>query len=229
MMSSLSLALGMASVAASVVPVAVGTARLRHRSSSMQVLWVWLALGMLTNLAMTVSTLRSRETSLIAQLAFLGLGLLGLYSLTRLIAGPLQRWGYATMALYLPIWLWRFSSGEASDAFSRVSGPVLWILLTAVAALLVGSRLSNLTSHPLRDPGVLVGFAVMISYAPGAALEPVSFQLYSSHPELTLWLYTARAVLLIAGYGLFTLAFLWTTPPRSLSGSSSSVAPPPAS
>jgi hypothetical protein len=224
MAASISLIIGMAAVFASMVPVALGMARLRQRTPPMRVLWVWLALGMLTNLAMTVSALRSRETSLISQLTFLGLGLLGLYAVTGFVTGAGRRLCYAAMVIYVPIWSWRFLAGEAGDSFSRVSGPVLWILLTGVAALLVGSRLPSLEGRPLRDPGMLVGFAVMVSYAPAAALEPVSFQLFSGHPELTRWLYAARGLLLIVGYFLFTLAFLWTTPPRSSSGSSSSVA-----
>lgn len=212
-------------VIASILPVAVGIFRFRPRARELKVLWVWVALGVVSNLAMTVTGSRAVQNSGIAQVGYLVLGMLGLYAILAFIpSSDLRRWVYGGMALYVPIWVWRVAAGEAAEPFSRVAGPVLWVLLTCASALLVGSRLEKSTEFPHRDPGILTGIAMMVSYAPAAALEPVSFELYRHDPILTTWLYVARGVLLVIGAALFTLVFLWTTPPRSSSGSSSSVA-----
>lgn len=214
-----------AGVIASIIPVAVGVFRFRPRLRELKILWAWLGLGVVSNFAMTISGVRAVQNSGIAQVGYLVLGLLGLYAIGELVpAVDLRRWVYLAMALYAPIWVWRHAAGEATEPFSRVAGPVLWVLLTCAAALLVGSRLRHVNVVPHRDPGILTGFAMMVSYAPSAALEPVSFELYGRDPELTTWLYVARGVLLVIGAVLFTLVFMWTTPPRFSSGSSSSVA-----
>lgn len=219
-----------AGLIASIVPFAAGLLRSRLRSPELKVLWVWLALGMVSNFAMAFRTLQSNQTSLIAHVGYLILGLLGLFAISEMLPQRKHKyWIYGAMVMYIPVWLWRIASGEAGEQFSRVAGPVLWVLLTGASALLIGTRLASPIARPFRDFGVLVDLAVMVSYAPSAALEPVSYELFASDPVLTRWLYVVRGLLLISGYILFTLAFLWTTPPRSLSGSSSSVAPPPAS
>lgn len=66
----------------------------------------------------------------------------------------------------------------------------------------------------------MTGLAILLLYAPGAALEPVSAALYASHKNLTIALWVGRACLQLVAYLLFTLVFYWTLPPRSSPGSS---------
>lgn len=210
---------------ASALPVAVGSIRIAARAAAFQYLWFWMVFGFALNFAMMGLADSGLRTATITQLTYPVFAGLGLLTVSRLSdARFVRRWCLVGGIGYFIFWGWRFLNREASADFSLYTGPVLWMLLTLAAAATIGSRMSRSPSHLFRDPVLIAGLAILVSYAPGAALEPVSAALYDSHRELTLALWIGRTWLVIFGYLLFSLAFLWTIPHRSSHGSLSSVA-----
>lgn len=210
---------------ASILPVVVGSIGYKRRPAAFRVLWGWLVFGMALNLGMAVLARLHIKTAMLAQLTFPFFAALGLYAISRLSASAsIRRWCTVATVGYVTFWGWRFFHDEASKDFSPYTGPVLWIVLTIASAALIRVRLSESPPNLLRDPVLTTGLAILVSYAPAAALEPASLVLYAKHRELILMLWCARGLLLVAGYVLFIMVFYWTLPPRSSSGFSSSVA-----
>lgn len=209
-----------AGLVGSAAPVLCGAINFKRRELALRLLWCWLALGLCLNLIMAFGGRRGSENGLAAQVGYLTLGIAGLVCLAHFAPSKaVRRLIFAGAMLYVPVWAWRYSAGELFEPFSQVSGPVLWILFTIAASAVIGSRLSIQVVNPRRDPGVVTGLGFIVSYAPSAALEPVSRELFAANPELTRWLYTARGVFLLAGLILFTLVFLWTPHSPRSSGS----------
>lgn len=205
------------------VPVVIGIVGWSSRDRGFRWLWIWLAFGLAVNVVMWRMGAQSQRTSVLVQLTYPVFATLGLCTIATLAGSRrITGWCGVAGAAYLLFWLWRMLHREADGDFSIYTGPVLWMVLTVGAIAMTVSRLRTLTSSPLRDPVVIVGFAVLVSYAPGAALEPLSGMIWTSHPELTYILWIVRSCLLIIGSLLFTLALQWMLPPRLQSGSSPS-------
>jgi hypothetical protein len=216
---------GQVAVVASSFPVLAGLLHWAGRDRGFRWLWIWLAFGFVLNIVMWVMGAQSQRTTVLVQLTYPIFAILGLGSIAVLAGSrPVAGWCALGVAAYLPFWLWRLVQREADGNFSVYTGPVLWMMLTLGAIALIVARLRESAASPLRDPVVIVGFAVLISYAPGAALEPLSDMLYASHRDLTFVLWIARSCLVTIGSLLFTLAFAWTLPPRLSPGSPSSAA-----
>ncbi len=210
---------------ASALPVVVGLIRITARTPAFQYLWFWMVFGFALNFAMMGLADSGLRTATITQLTYPVFAGLGLLTVSRLFdARVVRRWCLVGGIGYFIFWGWRFLNREASADFSLYTGPVLWMMLTIAASATIGSRLSRAPSHILRDPVLIAGLAILVSYAPGAAIEPVSAALYNSHRELTLALWIGRTWLVIFGYLLFSLAFYWTIPHRCSLGSLSSAA-----
>ncbi len=209
----------------SILPVVVGLIGYKTRPVAFRVLWGWLVFGMVLNLGMAVLGRLHIKTVMLVQLTLPVYAALGLYAIGMLSASAsIRRWCTVATVGYVLFWGGRFLLDEASRDFSPYTGPVLWMILTVASAALIRVRLSDAPPNLLRDPVLTTAFAILVSYAPAAALEPVSLALYGNHRDLIFHLYSGRGLLLIAGYVLFTMVFYWTLPPRSSPGSSSSVA-----
>jgi hypothetical protein len=210
---------------ASILPVVVGAIRYNRRPTAFRVLWGWLLFGMSLNFGMAVLAMLRIKTAMLMQLSFPFFAALGLYVVGSLSgSAAIRRWCTVTTVSYVTFWGWRFFHDEASKDFSPYTGPVLWMILTVASAALLRVRLSESPPQLLRDPVLTTALAILVSYAPAAALEPASLALYSSHRELIVVLWCVRGLLLVAGYVLFTMVLHWTLPPRSSPGLSSSVA-----
>lgn len=226
---ALVLALARGVVVISALPVLIGLGGFRTRPPGFRILWGWLALGLAVNTAMWVASSQAVKTNMLTQLTFPLYATLGLASIGMLSGSALfRRWCSITAIGYLLFWGYRFLHDEAANDFSLYTGPVLWMILTVAAAALIRVRLLESPPSFLRDPVSVSALAVLVSFAPAAAIEPVSAAIYMTHPDLTLALWLVRTLLLGAGYLLFTMVFYWTLPPRSSPGFSSSVASPPA-
>lgn len=212
-------------VGISVLPVVLGLIGFKTRSAAFRMLWGWLAFGLTVNAALGVSGSQGKKTAMITQLTFPIFAALGLQAIGMLSrSGSVRRWCTLATVGYVLFWGWRFLHDEAASDFSLYTGPVLWIILTMSAAALIRARLADAPPEPLRDPVLITALAILLLYAPSAALEPVSAALYASHKELTLALWVVRSSLHLVAYILLTLVFYWTLPPRSSPGFSSSAA-----
>lgn len=197
----------------------------RARAPGIRMLWAWMIFGLTVNMVMWRMSSHNIKTALLTQLTFPVFAALGLRAIGTLTASPtLRRWCNAATVVYLLFWGWRFFHDEASKDFSPYTGPVLWVILCVSSAALVRARLAESPSEPLRDPVLITGLAVLLMYAPGAALEPASLALFGAYPDLTSILWMVRAALQVVAYFLLTMVFYWTLPPRSSPGFSSSVA-----
>ncbi|MDX2262274.1 MAG: hypothetical protein SFU84_11315 [Gemmatimonadales bacterium] len=203
----------------------VGLFGFRSRPLAFRALWGWLAFGLVLNVFMWRMAGHGQRTALVTQLSLPIFATLGLYAASRLTTSRRAiRWCLLATISYVLFWGWRFMHAEATGDFSVYTSPVLWMILTITAVWIIAVRLADSPANPLRDPILIAAMAILVSYAPAAALEPVSAALYASHRDLTLVLWIGKTWLLIVGYFLFTLALLWTLPPRSSPGFSSSVA-----
>ena len=214
---------------ASILPVVVGLIEFKRRPAAFRVLWGWLAFGLMINLSMAALVWQHIKTVMLVQLTLPFFAAFGLYAIGRLSASAsIRRWCTVASVGYVIFWGVRFLLDEASKDFSPFTGPVLWMILTIASAALIRVRLSESPPDLLRDPVLTTAFAILVCYAPAAALEHASLALYRTHPDLILILWCVRSVLLVAGYFLFTMVFSWMLPPRSLPGLSSSVVSRPA-
>lgn len=210
---------------ASILPVVVGRIGYRERPAAFRLLWGWLAFGLATNLTMAVLARQHIKTAMVVQLTLPIFAALGLRAIGALSASAsIRRWCHAVTVGYLLFWGVRFLLDEASKDFSPYTSPVLWVILTIASAALIRVRLLESPPDLLRDPVLIAAFAILVTSAPLAALEPVSLALYAEHPDLIFLLYSIRGLLLITSYYLFTMVYYWTLPPRSSPGFSSSVA-----
>lgn len=218
-----------AGVIYSILPVILGGIRFRVLSPAFRMLWGWLLFGFMVSISMWVSGSHGQKTAMITQLTFPVFATLGLRTIGMLSESPaVRRWCNIATVGYLLFWGWRFLHDEAKHDYSLFTGPVLWVILTVASATLIRVRLSASPPNVFRDPGLVTAIAVLVSYAPLAALEPVSAALDGKHPDLVLMLWFGKAVLMMVATTLFTLVYLWTLPPRSSPGFLSSVASPPA-
>ena len=214
-----------AAVICSALPVILGGIRFRALSPAFRMLWSWLLFGLMVSISMWVSGARGQKTAMITQLSFPVFATLGLRTIGMLSdSSSVRRWCTLTTVGYLLFWGWRFLHQEAKHDYSLFTGPVLWVILTVASATLIRVRLAASPPNLFRDPVLISAIAVLISYAPLAALEPVSAALGKEHLQLTMALWVGKTVLVIFATILFTLVYTWTLPPRSSPGSSSSVA-----
>ena len=210
----------------SALPLLIGIVGFGGRSPGYRLLWGWLGVGFATNLIMMQMGGQGQRTALVLQVAYPVLAVMGMLAVAELTASRLLRKACHTAGMgYLVFWGWRLLHLEAAGDFSVYSGPVLWVMLSAAATAAIWVRLAGSPAAPLRDPTVIAALAILISFAPGAALEAVSASLYSSHRDFTVALWIGKSWLMILGSILFTLAFLWTLPSRPSRGSTSSAAP----
>ena len=209
----------------SVLPVVLGGIRFRVLSPAFRMLWGWLLFGLMVSTSMWVSGARGQKTGMIMQLTFPVFATLGLRAIGMLSdSATVRRWCSITTVGYLVFWGWRFLQHEAKHDYSLFTGPVLWVILTVASAALIRVRLAASPPNAFRDPVLVSAIAVLVSYAPLAALEPVSAALNGKHPDLIMVLWFGKSVLMIGATTLFSLVYLWTLPPRSSPGFSSSVA-----
>lgn len=210
----------------SALPLLIGIVGFGGRSPGYRLLWGWLGVGFATNLILMQMGSHGQRTALVLQVAYPVLAVMGMLAVAELTTSRLLRRSCQAAAMgYLLFWGWRFLNFEAAGDFSVYSGPVLWMMLSAAATAATWVRLTESPVAPLRDPAVITAMAILVSFAPGAALEAVSAALFSSHRELTLALWIGKTWLMILGSLLFTLAFLWTLPSHPSRGSTSSAAP----
>lgn len=201
----------LASAGLAFVPVAIGYGRHTRWNLGIRRLWFWLTCAAVLNVVTLALSFSGIRTARMTQFAYPTFGLLGLLAFATLDGRRAVRRGVAAAAgLYLACWGWWAIQGEFASGFSTWSGPVLWLLLSAVAVALLLQRMQAELDEPLRDPAVLAALGVLIAYAPAVALEPVSMVIYRTHPNVVATLYTFRAVLDGLGSILFTLALLWT-------------------
>ncbi len=214
-----------AGVVLSVLPVVLGGIRFRALSPAFRMLWGWLLFGLMVSIGMWVSGALGQKTAMITQLSFPVFATLGLRTIGMLSdSSAVRRWCTLTTVGYLLFWGWRFLHQEAKNDYSLFTGPVLWVILTVASATLIRVRLAASSPNLFRDPVLISAIAVLVSYAPLAALEPVSAALGEKHLQLTMALWVGKTVLVLFATILFTMVFYWTLPPRSSPGSSSSVA-----
>lgn len=214
-----------AATTASVLPVLMGLIGPRARAPGIRALWMWMIFGLMVNMIMWRMSSQNTKTGMLTQLTFPVFAALGLHAIGMLTTSrTLRRWCNMTTVGYILFWGWRFLHDEAAKDFSPFTGPVLWIILTLASAALVRARLAESPDQLLRDPVLITGLAVLLMYAPGAALEPASLALFKAYPGLTNILWMVRAALQVVAYFLLTMVFFWTLPPRSSPGLSSSVA-----
>lgn len=193
------------------LPVVTGTARFRHLPREWRALYAWLWLSLLISVGMMAMALMGTQNASLAHLLLPVYCVLGLGSFGELA----ERRGYrsvvrAAAILYVMAWgLVTIVDGVPAD-YSRYAQPLMDLIFVAAATGLIVVRLGQVWTDPLRDPVVLVGLGVLVTYAPSVAIYPVAAVVGQSNPELALILYLVRAGFLILGTILFTLALLWT-------------------
>lgn len=209
----------------SVAPVAAGMIRLHRRQPAVQQLWVLVAVAFVLNVAMALQSTRRMPTPAFAQLTHPAYAIVGVAALAAMVRSARGRVAcYAGLMVYLVWWIWSGLHMDLTLDFGPYSGPAMNLLLVFSAVVALVDRLRQPGVTPLRDWIVVACLAVLIMHAPGAAIEPVSLVLWPSHREVVRILWAAQATLLLIGTLLLTMALLWTIPPRSSPGSSSSAA-----
>lgn len=215
---------GYAGVWGSAIPVLLGAIRVTHRPSEERAVWMWLTLGMVINVYMMVVGLAQGTNNDLNELGRSVFAVAGLFAVGELVASPKVRsWILSGIGLYLMLWFWRLVEADFANAFSPYSGPAQNLVLTLAAAGLLWdlSQTSRLTH--LRSFGVMVAMGMLVTHGPAAAVAALSHLFYESQTRLIELLWLVRGFLLLVGLAFFSLAFLWTVPHRSSSGSSSSV------
>lgn len=213
--------LGSAAAVISAVPLIVGVVRPRGRAWPEMALLGWIALMALLNVTTVVMSMSGRETIEFVNWALPWFLLAGMYALGSLLQSKTLRRGYHLSGIgFVALWIWQQTQPRTDYAY--ILGPSAWALLSLGAAGLMMTRFRSRELGSFRDFGVLIGLGVLVTYAPLATLEALSTGLAAINPELVMLLWTVRIGLMILGSLLFTLAFLWTLPPHSVSGSSAS-------
>jgi hypothetical protein len=218
-------ALGLVATLLGIVPVLLGALRFGARERAYQLAWAWFMVMGGCGLAMLWVVYNGGRTTELQHISLPIILAMGLFA----FGASTQRRGLRLVYLFLGIGfvvLWSVSriSNEYRGDFNAFIGPVYALILTLAAAIMMADRLRVSAMPPLRDPVVILGVGTLATFAPSAAIEPVSAAIYGSHPVLTQALWIGRMGFVVVGSVLFTLVMLWTTPPRSSSGSSSSVA-----
>lgn len=200
-------ALAAGATIASGLPVIAGAAARRSESTGIRLLWWWLATGFIMNLIMASLALRGMRTVTFALGALPVLAWLGIATMSELTQ---RRWvtrvNLAAVIGFSVWWGMCVIRQEYRTDFTAYSAPVLSVILTLASVFLILTRLTRRSSEPLRDFGVLTGVAVLVTYAPMAAIEPLSSMLFEGNRELVRALWGARAMLLICGSLLFAYA-----------------------
>ncbi len=216
-------------VLSSVVPVIAGLVGLARRPRPERLLWGFVVVVAGLNIMIAVLATRGIATGGISQLfkpLHIGLGVLATTSMLTLARR--RRWLWWAFGGFMLVWGWR--QGMALDAgspFSTVIAPLGYWLLTACGMFLLIDRLEG-SGHPapLRDSVVVIALAMIVGHVVPAMIEPVAQLVWASSRNVVRLLYLPRAIGLILSYLLFTVAFLWTNPARSSSGSLSSAPRP---
>lgn len=207
------------------IPVLLGGIRLIHRPLVQRTAWVWMAYALGTNFWMYVMAQRREPNNLISEFSVGLAALLGTHVMGELVESRRARgWIYVALGAFFAFWIWRAAEGDYLNHFSLYTLPAAFLLFTIAGTVLVMERIRRTNAPAMRDFGMLIGFGAVISYAPAAALTTLSSLFYETHTDAVLFLWSLRGVFLVFGLVFFSLAFLWTIPPRSSSGSSASAA-----
>lgn len=202
------------------LPDAVGVARFRRIPVGGRLLVGWLSISLVLNLFMMTFSMRGIRNSTIAHLSLPVFCTMGL--LTLAVLADDQRYRNAARvvgALYLLVWgVVSLENGIRAD-YSAYAQPLMNLVLTGAAASLIVVRLGQIGSRPLKDSTLLIGLGALVTYAPSVAIDPVAAVISNSDLDLAIKLYFVRALFLIVGAILYTLALLWIPPHRSSSGS----------
>lgn len=213
-----------AGVWGSLAPMMIGAWRLAHRPSGQRAVWMWMTVGVAINLWMMISGLQTGRNPDLAELGRAAFAIAGFYAIGELIeSSRLRTVVYSGIGLFLVVWVLRVLAHDFANDFGPYNGPLLYLLLTLAAGALIWDHPRHQEGREFRSFPVLIAVGTIVSYAPGIALEPLSYLLYDTHREWLRFLWIIRGTLLLIGLAFFSLAFLWTIPRRSSSGSLPSV------
>lgn len=186
------------------VPI-IGARRWRTHDTAARATWWWLLLASVLSLVILATTLRGIRNAALAWATFPLYAFVGLRALLALHPHARVRTiTWIAFAAYCVTWA---VTGVPTEGFSSIAGPLLWVILCCVAGTVLILRM-HVTRAPLHDFGVLVAIAVIVTYLPALALEPLSAMLHPTRPELVLRLWIGRQVLAVLGSFLFIWAYL---------------------
>ncbi len=187
--------------------VSVGIRRYRLLGRGGRALLQWLAVSLVIGLVMMSISFARKWTNPFAQLTYPLFGLLGIRALAALDGRKVaMRVGMAAWACYLTWWGWWLSQGEFRAAFGTYNAPALWFILSLAGMLVVIRRLAIDVDRPWEDSAVLAGWGMVLSFAPGVALEVLGSLGYDSDPDVVRLLFRLRPVVQIGGMVLFALS-----------------------
>lgn len=210
----------MAASLAPAVPVTLGALRVRRLPTEGKLLLGWLSLTLSLNVAMMILGMRGMHNSPLAHFSLPVFCGVGLWALGELSGHPGYRRVVLVSALcYLLAWGALTLLNEIPTEYSTYSQSLMNLVLISAATGLVVIRLKSLVLDPVRDPAILTGLAVLVSFGPSVAIDPAAAVIAQSRPDLVLTLYLARVGFFVAGFFLYTLALLWIPPHPSSSGS----------
>ncbi|MEZ4379532.1 MAG: hypothetical protein R3B35_14750 [Gemmatimonadales bacterium] len=215
--------LGHAALYGAILPVVAGGIRSARRRPAERAALMWMAMSLAISTAMWVIRAGGNTTSAFMEFSRPLYLIPGLYAFGELTEHTSRRaWIHLAGAAYLLFWGWRLVEQDYTRDFGAYSGPALNAVLALGGLAILWERITARSRSSLRDFGLLIGLGAVISYAPPVALEAVSFLFYDSQHDALMVPWALRGALLNVGLVLYTLAFLWTIPPRSSSGSSPS-------
>ncbi len=212
-------------VSGSALPVLVGAYRFGSRPLVERAVWVWMAVGLASNLWMMVAAAHARSNTDLGELVRSTYALTGLFALGEISGTRKARsWVVIAGGLYLLFWIWRAIEEDYVQAFGPWTGPALSVMFTLAAVGLLWSQLRRPDPLNIRSFGLPIAIGTIVTYAPAAAIEAISYLFYDTNTQVVLLLWAVRGILLVIGLVFFTLAFAWTIPRRSSSGSLPSAA-----
>lgn len=207
----------------SILPVVVGAYAIVRRPFTQRAVWIWMVAALSINLWMRIARAEAGHNAVLAEFSRSLYAIMGLFALGELMSSSRARsWLYAGMGAFLAIWVTRVAAQDFADGFSKISAPLLYLVLNLAAGWLVWDVLRQPEPATLRSFPLLIALGTIISYGPAVTVEALGFLFFDTHPDPMIWLYVLRAALIGVGLIFFTLAFLWTIPPRSSSGLSRS-------
>ncbi len=209
--AELSRLLARAGVVLALIAVAIGRKRWTDLSPAVRGAWWWMLVDAVEGALVSVLSLNHIKTLPVVLWARPVLAIVACFGLGALFeSASFRRWARAGLVLYLMIWLvGMLDPGELGD-YSAFLAPSHWLYLSVLGCLVIVARVRHPDFPGLRDAGLLIGIGTVISYAPSVVIEPAAKVLYPAHREVVLGMFTARSVLLLLGYCLYTLAMLWT-------------------
>ena len=215
--------LGHAAAYGSVLPVLAGGFRSARRRPTERAVLMWMVTGVALSMSMWMIRSGGGTTTEFMEFSRPLYLIPGLYAFGELTEHTRRRlWMHLAGAAYLVFWGWRIFKQDYALTFGPYTGPALNVVLALGGLAIVWERITARSRSSLRDFGLLVGLATVISHGPPVALEAVSALFYDSQHDALMVPWALRGALLNVGLVLYTLAFLWTIPPRSSSGSSPS-------